>query len=110
MIRVVDIVKVVRSLQEISKNLSGNLKIEIPSREQILVSPICSHTVMPLDVVSLKLGFESLCPPRLRIDRYATIAAALMEVISRLLPDHIMRLSTIIATVWANSNDAFDLI
>jgi hypothetical protein len=34
-----------RSLQEISKNLSGNLKIEIPSCKLILVSPICSHFV-----------------------------------------------------------------
>ncbi len=33
-----------RSLQEISKNLSGNIKIEIPSCELILVSPICSHS------------------------------------------------------------------
>jgi hypothetical protein len=43
MIRVVEIVKVVKSLQEISETLSGSLKIEIPSCEQILVSPICSH-------------------------------------------------------------------
>jgi hypothetical protein len=42
-IRVVEIMKVVISLQEISKNLSENLKIEISSCEQILVSPICSH-------------------------------------------------------------------
>jgi hypothetical protein len=44
MIRVVEIAKVTRSLQDISKNLSGNLKIEISSCEQILVSPICSHS------------------------------------------------------------------
>jgi hypothetical protein len=43
MIRVVEKVKLMRSLQEISKNLAGNLKIEIPSCELILVSPICSH-------------------------------------------------------------------
>jgi hypothetical protein len=40
MIRVVDKVNNVRSLKEISKNLLGNLKIEIPSCEQILVSPM----------------------------------------------------------------------
>jgi hypothetical protein len=47
MLRVVNKVankaKVVRSLQEISKNLSGNLKMKIPSCEQIQVSPISSH-------------------------------------------------------------------
>jgi hypothetical protein len=43
MIKVVEIVKVLRSLQEISKNLSGNLPTEIPSCEQILMSPICSQ-------------------------------------------------------------------
>jgi hypothetical protein len=52
---------------------------------------------MPFDAVSLKLGFEGLCPPGLGIDRYAAIAAVLMEVILRLLPNHIARLSTIIA-------------
>jgi hypothetical protein len=36
---------------------------------------------MPFDAVSLKLGFEGLCPPGLGVDRYASIAAALMEVI-----------------------------
>jgi hypothetical protein len=46
MIRVVEIVKVVRSPQEISNNLSGNLIIEIPSCEKILVSPICPHSLM----------------------------------------------------------------
>jgi hypothetical protein len=40
MIKVVEKVKLMRSLQEIAKNLSGNLKIEIPSCEQILVSPM----------------------------------------------------------------------
>jgi hypothetical protein len=43
MVRVVEKVKLMRSLQEISKKLSGNIKIEIPSCELILVSPICSQ-------------------------------------------------------------------
>ena len=45
--------------------------------------------LMPFDAVSLKLGFEGLCPPSLGVDRYASIAAALMEVIPLLLPGHI---------------------
>jgi hypothetical protein len=45
--------------------------------------------VMPFDAVNLKLGFERLCPPGLGVDRYASIVAAIMEVVPRLLPDHI---------------------
>jgi hypothetical protein len=44
MIRLVEKVKLMRSLQEISKNLTGNKKIEIPSCELILVSPMCSQS------------------------------------------------------------------
>jgi hypothetical protein len=65
---------------------------------------------MPFDAVSLKLSFEGLCPPGLGIDRYAVIATALMEVIPCLLPAHITRLSTVIATVWADSNNGYDLM
>jgi hypothetical protein len=66
--------------------------------------------VMPFDAVNLKLGFEGLCPPGLGIDRYASIAAAIMEVIPRLLPDHPARLTTTIATVRGDSNNGFDLL
>jgi hypothetical protein len=65
---------------------------------------------MPFNAVSLKLGFEGLCSPGLGIDRYAAIATALMEVIPCLLPAHIARLSTVIATVWADSNNGYDLM
>jgi hypothetical protein len=65
---------------------------------------------MPFDAVSLKLSFEGLCPPGLGIDHYAAIAAALMEVIPCLLPAHIARLSTVIATVRADSNNGYDLM
>ena len=37
--------------------------------------------VMSFDAVNLKLGFEGLCPPGLGVDRYASIAAAIMQVI-----------------------------
>lgn len=66
--------------------------------------------VMPFDAVNLKLGFEGLCPPGLGVDRYASIAAAIMEVVPRLLPDHIARLTTTIATVRGDSNNGFDLL
>ena len=66
--------------------------------------------LMPFDAVNLKLGFEGLCPPGLGIDRYASIATAMMEVVPRLLPDHIARLTTTIATVRGDSNKGFDLL
>ena len=66
--------------------------------------------VMPFDAVNLKLGFEGLCPPGLGVDRYASIAAAIMEVIPRLLPDHTARLTTTLATVRGDSNNGFDLL
>ncbi len=65
---------------------------------------------MPFDAVCLKLEFEGLCPPGLSIECYAAIATALMELIPCLLPDHIASWSTIIATVWADLNNGFDLM
>jgi hypothetical protein len=73
-------VKVVRSLQEIPKNLSGNLKIEIPSCEQILVSPICSQdrrsyqrAKIAILIINFKFqkwqwlkNFHATCPVNLR--------------------------------------------
>jgi hypothetical protein len=55
--------------------------------------------VMPFDAVNLKLGFEGLSPSGLGVDQYASIAAAIMEVVPRLLPDHIAWLTTTITTV-----------
>ena len=66
--------------------------------------------VMLFNAVNLKLGFEGLCPPGFGVDRYASIASAIMEVIPRLLPDHIAWLTTTIATVRGNSNNGFDLM
>ncbi len=48
--------------------------------------------------------------PRLGVDRYASIAAVLMEVIPLLLPSHITRLTTVITTVRGDSNNGFDLM
>ena len=42
---------------------------------------VYSLQVMLFDAVNLKLRFEGLCPPGLGVDRYASIAAAIMQVI-----------------------------
>ena len=65
---------------------------------------------MRFDAVNLKLRIEGLCPPGLGVDRCASIAAAIMEVVPRLLLDHIARLTTTIATVCGDSNNGFDLM
>ncbi len=65
---------------------------------------------MLFDAVSLKLGFEGLCPPGLGIDRYAAIATALMDIIPCLLLDHIAPLFTINATVLVDSNNGYYLM
>ena len=66
--------------------------------------------VMPFDAVNLKLRFEGLCPPGLGVNRYASIAAAIMEVVPWLLPDHIAWLTTTIATVRGDWNNGFNLM
>ena len=66
--------------------------------------------LMPFDAVSLRLRFEGLCPPGLGVDRYAVIAAVLMEVIPCLLPVHIAWLTTVIAAVRGDSNNGYDLM
>ena len=65
---------------------------------------------MRFDAVNLKLRIEGLCPPGLGVDRCASIAAAIMEVVPRLLLDHIARLTTTIATVRGDLNNGFNLM
>ena len=35
--------------------------------------------VVPFDCISIKMGFEALCPPGLGLPKYAAIAAVMME-------------------------------
>jgi hypothetical protein len=42
--------------------------------------------VIPFNCISIKMGFEALCPPGLGLPRYAIIARVLMEVLPKLLP------------------------
>ncbi len=54
---------------------------------------------MPFDAISIKLGFEGLCPPGIGIYRYADVATALMDVLPRVMPELISCLGMIIAAV-----------
>ncbi len=63
---------------------------------------------MPFNAISIKLGFEGLCPPGIGIYRYADVAMAWMDVLPRVMPERISRLGTMIAVVQADSNNGYD--
>jgi hypothetical protein len=65
---------------------------------------------MPFDAISIKLGFEGLCPPGIGIYRYADVSMALMDVLPRVMPERISHLGTIITAVRADSNNRYDLM
>jgi hypothetical protein len=66
--------------------------------------------VMPFDCISIKMGFEALCPPGLGIPRYAMISRVLMEVLPRLLPRSDTQISSLINMVRMESGNGFDLL
>jgi hypothetical protein len=66
--------------------------------------------VTPFDCISIKMGFEALCPPGLGIPRYAMISRVLMEVLPRLLPRSDTQISTLINMVRMESGNGFDLL
>jgi len=61
--------------------------------------------VMPFDCISIKMGFEALCPPGLGIPRYAMISRVLMEVLPRLLPRSDTQISSLINMVRMESGN-----
>jgi hypothetical protein len=65
---------------------------------------------MPFDAISIKLGFEGLCPPGIGIYRYADVATVLMDVLLRVILEQISHLGTIIVAVWADPNNGYDLM
>ena len=66
--------------------------------------------VMPFDCISIKMGFEALCPPGLGIPRYAAIARVLMELLPRLLPRSDTQVSSLINMVRMESGNGYDLL
>jgi hypothetical protein len=66
--------------------------------------------VMPFDCISLRMGFEALCPPSLGIQEYATIAQVLMEILPKILPRSNTRINLIVNMVRMDSGNGYDLI
>jgi hypothetical protein len=65
---------------------------------------------MLFDAINLNMGFEGLCQPGLGLPRYAEIAGALMEVLSRLLPEMDSQVTSLVTVVRAESNNGYDLL
>jgi hypothetical protein len=66
--------------------------------------------VMPFDCISLRMGFEALCPPGLGMQRYATIARVLMEILPKILPCSNTQINLIVNMVRRVSGNGYDLM
>ena len=66
--------------------------------------------VVPFDCISIKMGFEALCPPGLGLHKYAAIAAVMMELLPRLLPRSDTQVSSLVNMVRAESGNGYDLL
>jgi hypothetical protein len=73
------------------------------------ISSVYLLPLMPFDAINLWLGFEGLCPPGLGVHCYADICCALMEVLPRLLPCSISRVSTAVLITRAENGNGFAL-
>jgi hypothetical protein len=66
--------------------------------------------IMPFDCISIKMGYESLCPPGMGIPRYADITQVLFKVLPCLLPKTHTRVSSLINMVCIELDNGYDLL
>jgi hypothetical protein len=66
--------------------------------------------VMPFNCISLRMGFEDLCPPGLDIQQYATIARVLMEILPKILPRSNTKINSIVNMVCMDSGNGYVLM
>ena len=64
----------------------------------------------PFDCISIKMGFEALCPPGMGLQRYATMARVLMEILPRLVPKTHTRVLSLITMVRGETGNGYDLL
>ncbi len=65
--------------------------------------------LMPFNLIRLAFNFEGLFVPGLGMECYADCAAAMMEVLPRLLPPHNSEVQVAISTVGGESKNGYDL-
>jgi hypothetical protein len=66
--------------------------------------------VMPFDCISIKMGFEALCPPGLGLPRYAMIARVLMEILPKILPHFDTQITLLITMTCMEAGNGYDLL
>jgi hypothetical protein len=66
--------------------------------------------VMPFDCISLRTGFEALCPPGLGIQQYATITRVLMEILPKILPHSYTQINLIVNIVCMDSRNGYEIM
>ncbi len=66
--------------------------------------------VMPFDCISIKMGFEVLCPPGLGLPCYAIIARVLMEILPKILPRPDTHVALLIMMTCMESGNGYDLL
>jgi hypothetical protein len=66
--------------------------------------------VMPFNCISIKMGFEALCPPGLGLSWYESIAQVLMELLPRLFLRTDMQVTSLVNIVCMELGDGYDLL
>ena len=66
--------------------------------------------LMPFDAICLKNNYEGLFPPGLGSDTYAECAAAVLEILPRLLPPTNTEITAIVSSVANASRNGYDLL
>jgi hypothetical protein len=66
--------------------------------------------VVLFDCISIKMGFEALCPPGLGLPCYAIIARVLMEILPKLLPCTDTQVASLIMMTRMELGNGYDLL
>ena len=66
--------------------------------------------LMPFDAICLRNNYEGLFPPGLGSDTYAECAAAVLEILPRLLPTSDTEIMAIVSSVANASRNGYDLL
>jgi hypothetical protein len=66
--------------------------------------------IMPFNCISIRMGFEALCPPGLGVPKYAAIARVLIEVLPKIILKSNSHINTLMMVICMETNNGFDLL
>jgi hypothetical protein len=66
--------------------------------------------VVPFDCISIKMGYEALCPPGLGLRQYGAILRVMMKILPHLIPWTDMQISSLISMVCMELNNGYSLL